>query len=92
MRTTLRIEEPLLEAAKRNAARRQETLGEYVEEALRAYMAAQIVPNEVVDLPVFRGGGGVRKGIDSTSNRDLFDALDEADELDDAELEERQAS
>ncbi|QIM18945.1 antitoxin [Leucobacter coleopterorum] len=92
MRTTLRIEEPLLEAAKRNAARRQETLGEYVEEALRAYMAAQAVPTEMVDLPVFRGGSGVKKGIDSTSNRDLFDALDEADEQIDTGSQELKAS
>ncbi|QIM16191.1 antitoxin [Leucobacter insecticola] len=81
MRTTLRIEAPLLEAAKRNAARRQETLGEYVEEALRVYIAAQGSPAEVVDLPVFHGGG-VKSGIDATSNRDLYDVLDEADAVD----------
>lgn len=92
MRTTLRIEESLLEAAKRNAASRQETLGQYVEEAIRAYMASQSVPAEVVDLPVFRGGGGIQYGIDSTSNRDLFDALDESDGLDSTSFQEPKAS
>ena len=52
------------------------TLGQLVEEALRADLAAAPVA-ERLDIPVFTGGDGVRPGIDTTSNRALLEALDE---------------
>lgn len=62
-------------AAKRRARERGQTLGQVVEDALRRELSAPSVasPREV---PVFRGGGGVRPGIDVTSNRALREALD----------------
>jgi len=34
-----------------------------------------------VELPVFRGGNGPRPGVDLTSNRALYELLDEGVEL-----------
>jgi hypothetical protein len=76
MRTTLSIDDRLLAAAKRRARQRGLTLGQLVEEALRADLAAAPAA-EHLDIPVFTGGDGVRAGIDTTSNRALLEALDE---------------
>lgn len=76
MRTTVSIGDELLAQAKRRAANRQLTLGQYVEQALRRDLLADEPPRQVVELPVF-AGGRPRPGIDVTSNRDLYDALDE---------------
>lgn len=76
MRTTLAIDDELLARAKRRAASRHLTLGQYVEEAVRRDLLADDAPRERVELPVF-AGGRVRPGIDVSSNRDLYDALDE---------------
>lgn len=82
MRTTVSIDDALLERAKRRAAEEGETLGGYLEEALRQRLAA-IADNEAqsIDLPVFDGGpsGGLHAGIDPSSNRALYEALDEGD-------------
>jgi len=75
MRTTLAIDDHLLMAAKRRARERGQTLGQVVEDALRRELSAPraVVPGAV---PVFRGGGGLRPGVDATSNRALHEALD----------------
>ncbi|MBM7473456.1 hypothetical protein [Subtercola frigoramans] len=36
-----------------------------------------------VSFPVFTGGSGLRAGIDASSNRELFDTLDDSVALDD---------
>lgn len=76
MRTTLSIDDRLLAAAKRRARQRGLTLGQLVEEALRADLAAEPAA-ERLEIPVFTGGDGVRPGIDPTSNRAMLEALDE---------------
>jgi hypothetical protein len=76
MRTTVAIDDELLARAKRRAATRHLTLGQYVEEALRRDLLADAAPSHEINLPVFEGGR-VRPGIDLSSNRDLYDALDE---------------
>ena len=81
MRTTLAIDDRLLMAAKARAAASGETLGAYVEESLRLRLTANAVPKQRVDLPVFVRGTGLRPGIDPSSNRSLFDALDDAGDL-----------
>lgn len=43
---------------------------------------APVAQEEEVALPVFRGGGGVRSGVDVTSNRGIREALDEGRALD----------
>lgn len=82
MRTTLSISDELLQAAKRRAHLRGQTLGRLVEAALRRELA---VVDEAVDrppVPVFRGGTGPRPGVDLTSNRALHELLDEGLDLD----------
>lgn len=81
MRTTLAVDDNLLEAARRRARERGQTLGQVVEDSLRRELAE---PGEVepVDVPVFRGGGGPLPGIDLTSNRAMREALDQGVEID----------
>jgi hypothetical protein len=75
MRTTLAVDDHLLAAAKRRARERGQTLGQVVEDALRRELSASpaVAPP---DVPVFRGGNGVRPGVDLSSNRALREALD----------------
>jgi hypothetical protein len=73
MRTTVSIDDSLLERAKRRAAANGVTLGRFVEDALRRELAA--APSAgAVDLPV-HPGGALRPGIEPSSNRALYEAL-----------------
>lgn len=76
MRTTLAIDDALLARAKKRAASRGQTLGEYVEAAVRRELTVESAPRVVPELPIFTGGTGMRPGIDPSSTRALFDALD----------------
>ncbi len=75
MRTTLAVDDHLLVAAKRRARERGQTLGQVVEDALRRELSTP-TPATPDAVPVFRGGGGLRPGVDATSNRALREALD----------------
>lgn len=81
MRTTVNIDDDLLAFAKRRAAARGLTLGEFVEEAVRRELLSESAQRTPISLPVFRGGTGLRPGIDPSSNRSLYDALDEDGKL-----------
>ena len=74
MRTTLDINDRLLTEAKALAARERTTLTKLIEEglALRLQLSAAQARKAKVDLPVFKGGGGLHPGIDGTSNKSLF--------------------
>ncbi|MFT4029321.1 MAG: CopG family transcriptional regulator [Protaetiibacter sp.] len=76
MRTTLAINDNLLARAKARAAERGISLGSYVDEALREHLAAPERTAAIVELPV-AAGGALRPGIDPSSNRSLYDALDD---------------
>ena len=78
MRTTIALPEQLLRTAKREARSRGLTLGRLVEAALRRELSRRSEPRSAPPVPIFRGGQGVRPGIDVTSNRALLEALDEA--------------
>ena len=78
MRTTIAIDDRLLESAKARAAASGQTLGAYVEEALRMRLTTVASPGPPPELPIFTRGTGPRAGIDVASNRSLYDALDEA--------------
>lgn len=78
MRTTLSIDDRLLERAKAQAAARGITLGRYVDEALQLHLTERPAATAPVSLPVF-GGGAPRPGVDPTSNRSLYDLLDESE-------------
>ncbi len=75
MRTTVTIDDRLLDRAKDRAAERGATLGEVVEASLQAFLA-QPRPGPGPELPVFTGGGGFLPGIDPTSNASMFEAAD----------------
>lgn len=77
MRTTISISDELLTAAKRLARERGATLGEVVEAALRREMAVPTERTRRPTVPVLHGRDGVRPGVDLTSNRDLYELLDD---------------
>jgi hypothetical protein len=76
MRTTVNIDDRLLEWAKEVAKERAVTLGDLVDEALQRLLMTPH-PEEGPELPVFPGGGEVLPGVDLTSNRSMFEALDD---------------
>ncbi len=80
MRTTVAVDDHLLAAAKRRAGERGQTLGQVIEDALRRELATPTGASPV-SIPVFRGGGGIRAGVDVTSNRALREALDAEQDL-----------
>jgi hypothetical protein len=81
MRTTVSIESALLERAKTRARQRGQTLGQYVEDAVRRDLVS--VDRVVIApaLPTFTRGTGMRSSIDPSSNRALYDALDGSGDL-----------
>jgi len=82
MRTTVSVDDHLLAAARRAARERGQTLGQLVEDALRRELATA-ARRDAPAVPVLHGAGGLRAGIDATSNRALLEALDEAQDLSD---------
>lgn len=77
MRTTVRLEKALLEQAKREAARRGETLTALLEKGLRLALTPPPSPQRKrVKLPVCRAGGGVRPGVDLNNSTALLDLLE----------------
>ena len=78
MRTTVTIDEALLADAKRRAAERGVTLSEIVQDALRESLARSAeAAGDVEPLPVFHGRGGLRPGVDLTSNASVLDAMED---------------
>lgn len=78
MRTTLDINDRLLTEAKALAARERTSLTRLIEEGL----ALRLRPRNAqfgkakIDLPVSKARGGLRAGIDGTSNKSLFRAAE----------------
>ncbi len=77
MRTTISIHDELLKTAKLRARERGLTLGAFVEDALRRELAVNYEPENRPPVPVFRGGNGPLPGVDLTSNRAIYELLDE---------------
>ena len=78
MRTTIRLDDALLEQAKREASRRKETLTALIEQGLRL-MLAQSKPARRparISLPVSRAAGGTLPGVDLNDNAALLDLLE----------------
>lgn len=82
MRTTIRIDDEILAAAKRQARRTGQTLGAVIEAALRRASAVDAPTDPVTDIPVFTGGSGPAPGVDLDSNRALYELLDDGTDLD----------
>jgi hypothetical protein len=77
MRTTISLDERVLAKAKERAHARRITLGAYIEQAVRRDLVADEEADvEVPTFPVFTRGTGVAPGVDATTNRGLYDALD----------------
>ncbi len=79
MRTTVRLDEGLLEQARREAARRGVTLTALIEQGLRMALRRPRPSSrsERVRLPVSRATGGVLPGIDLNDSADLLDRMDD---------------
>jgi len=75
MRTTVRLDDALLERARREAARRGETLTALIERGLRLVLARpeRAPQRRKVDLPVCREGGGTLPGVDLDDSATLLD-------------------
>ena len=74
MRTTLDLSDSLLAQAKSLAARQRTTLTRVVEEGLQLRLHAQRAAPKAgarARLPVFRGQGGLARGVDPRSNRSI---------------------
>jgi hypothetical protein len=76
MRTTVRIDDRLLQQAKSCATQRGLSLGQYLEDAIRRDLTRAAPKPRAVSLPAFPAGKP-RPGVDLRSNRSLFDALDQ---------------
>ena len=81
MRTTVRLDEHLLQQAKQQAAASGTTLTVVLEQALRESLARRPAAArlEPVRLKTFRGGG-VRPGVDLDDSASLLDAMVDEDE------------
>jgi hypothetical protein len=75
MRTTVTINDHLLDAAKRRAREHGQTLGQVIEAGLRRELS-QTRDAQAVEIPVFHGHGGPLPGVDLNSNRALAELLD----------------
>lgn len=82
MRTTIRIDDDLYRRAKADAARRGQTVGELIEDALRlALRRPGGTTREIPELPTF-GGSGTMPGVDLADSRSLRDLMDLDRDLD----------
>jgi hypothetical protein len=80
MRTTVRLDEELLNEVRRYAAEERTTMTAVLEEALREMLARKKQPcnRPRLPLPVYEGGA-VRPGVDLNNNAALLDLMDEPD-------------
>jgi hypothetical protein len=81
MRTTVAIDENLLATAKERAAAQGVSLGHVIEDGLRVLFGSRPTA-ERPEIPILAGRGGLRPGVDATSNRALLELLDEGRALD----------
>ncbi len=77
MKTTLDLNDELLAHAKAEAARQSTSLARLVEEGLQLRLRApgRAARTAKVQIPVFKGRGGLVAGVDPTSNKALLAAL-----------------
>jgi hypothetical protein len=78
MRTTVRLDDALLERARREAERRGLTLTALIERGLRLALANPQRSRERrhVEIPVCREGGGTLPGIDLDDSAALLDVVE----------------
>jgi len=78
MRTTVRLDEQLLELARREAASQNTTLTALIEHGLRlALRKQQPLPGDArIVLPVSHAGGGLMAGVDLDDSAAAIDRMD----------------
>jgi hypothetical protein len=79
MRTTIRLQDELLDAAKRRAAETGRTLTRFIEDVLREALAQRSLrssPQSRFEVRPFEGRG-LRPGIDLDSNAALLDVMED---------------
>jgi hypothetical protein len=79
MRTTIRLQDELLDAAKRRAAETGRTLTRFIEDALREALAERSLPSSAqgrFEVRPFEGRG-LRPGVDLDSNAALLDVMED---------------
>ena len=76
MRTTVSIDDDLYRALKERAARTGRTVGAVLEDAVRDSIARSSDGRKPLRIKAY-GRGGVRPGIDLSSNTSIQEALDE---------------
>ena len=81
MRTTVRLDDALLDRARREAARRGMTLTALIEQGLRLAMRQPMKPAERdrISLPECRAGGGPVAGVNLDDTVGLLDRMDRRD-------------
>jgi predicted transcriptional regulator len=78
MRTTIRINDDLLQRAKKRATDEGRTLTSLIEDALALVVAKHKASRRGrVELPVSKASGGVLPGIDLNRSSDLEEAMNE---------------
>ena len=79
MRTTVRLDEALLERTRREAARRGVTLTSLIEQGLLLALRPPLkrANRVVVTLPECRAGGGVLPGVELDDGASALDRMDE---------------
>ncbi len=79
MRTTVRLDDGLLEQAKVAARQRHRTVTSLIEEGLRLVLTTEIPVRRRarVVLPVSRETGGVLPGVDLSNSASLLDLMEE---------------
>lgn len=76
MKTTLNLDDALIRQAKAVAARENTTLTRLIEEGLKARLRIRHAKTATTVLPVFKGHGGLVKGVDGLSNSALREAAE----------------
>ena len=73
MKTTLILDDSVMEQLRRQAARAGHTMSEIVESALRRYLSEKEPAAELPPLPSFRCGGGL---VDIANRDALYHAME----------------
>jgi hypothetical protein len=82
MRTTLRLDDDLLAAAKKLAVETKRTLTQVVEDALRVALAQRQPAHKPKPIKLHTcGGKGLQPGVDLNNNAALADLMDQHDGL-----------
>lgn len=76
MRTTVNIDDALLQQARQRALASSRPLGDVVDDALRLLLSERAATPATVDLPTF-GGSGLRPGVDLEDKESLASLLED---------------